>query len=407
MRILYVNTYFCGGGAEKVVQQLFYGMKKKGIETYCLVGRWQKDIPDDVQIVYSNFLERSITTLTGSILSNTLLKTVRAKKEIIRIVKEKNIDIVHFHNIHGNYLGIADLQEISKYCKKIVITMHDMWLITGCCPHAMECEEWYLSECNRCSGNEIMHSGKKYARKLLVYKERNFAKRGIYFVTPSKWLKSCCQQGYLKYENVRVINNGIDMSQYKVWDKSEIRQKYHLPENKRIILFSANGVENPYKGFVYLKKALEMIVEKEKYALLVVGNKSNEKVDLPYDIYDLGYITDAKVMNEIYASADLFVLPSMADVFPFTVLESMASGTPVLAFKTGGIPEEVVEEVGWLIPRGDSNALADKMKFIFDDDKELKDKTAKCRLYVEENFAEDIMLHNYKMLYDELIESQV
>lgn len=407
MRVLYVNTYFQGGGAEKVVRQLFYGMQKERIETFYLVGRWQKNIPDDVSVIYSDLLERSITTLAGNILNNTLLKTVHAKREIIRIIREKNIDIVHFHNMHGNYLGIFDLQEIKKFCKKIVITMHDMWLITGCCFHAMECQEWHMSSCKRCYGNIILKNGKKYAGKLLTYKEINFSGQGIYFVTPSKWLKNCCQQGYLLHEDVRVINNGIDVVQYRVWNKREIRKKYHLPENKRIILFSANGIDNPYKGFRYLKKALEMVPEKEKYILLIVGNKNKEKIDLPYDVYDMGYVKDFHIMNEIYSAADLFILPSMADVFPFTMLEAMASGTPVLAFATGGIPEAVSEEVGWLVPKGNSSVLATRIRDIFADVDILKAKTEKCHLYIEEKFSENIMIRNYKKLYEEITGSRV
>lgn len=407
MRILYVNTYYSGGGAEKVARQLYYGMKKKGIETFFLAGRLQKNIPEGIGVIYSDFFGRFVTTLEGTIIPNTLLRTDHARKEIIRIVLDKKIDIVHFHNLHGNYFGISDLQEIKKYCKHIVITLHDMWLMTGCCPHAMNCKEWYLSACEKCDGNAVLQHGKRYAGRLLAYKESNCAGRGIFFVTPSKWLAQCCQQGYLKRENVRVIYNGIDMNEYKAWDKNEVRKKYNLPLNKHIIMFSANGIKNPYKGFTYLLTALQDCLEKEDYALLVVGNRKKDKIDLPYDVYDMGYTTEAKVMNELYASADLFILPSMADVFPFTMLEAMASGTPVLAFTTGGIPEAVTEETGWLVPKGDSNALADKIKTIFDDGDKLANKTEKCRSYIEDKFTEDIMLNNYKMLYDEMIGGQV
>lgn len=117
---------------------------------------------------------------------------------------------------------------------------------------------------------------------------------------------------------------------------------------------------------------------------------------MPFEVYDMGYIAEANVMNEIYAAADLFILPSIADVFPFTMLESMASGTPVLAFATGGIPEVVTKETGWLVPEGDSNALADKMKEIFNSGNKLKDKTEKCRFYIEDGFTEVMMLNNYK-----------
>lgn len=390
-----------------MARQLYYGMKKRGVETFFLAGRLQKNMPEDIGVIYADFLGRCVTTLEGTIIPNTLLWTVHARKEIIRIISDKKIDIVHFHNLHGNYIGISDLQEIKKYCKHIVITLHDMWLMTGCCPHAMNCREWYLSSCEKCHGNAVLRHKKGYAGRLLAYKRRNYAGSGMVFVTPSKWLERCCQHGYLNRENVQVIYNGIAIEEYRAWDKEVVRKKYQLPLNKRIIMFSANGIKNPYKGFAYLRMALQACQEKEEYALLVVGNKKNDRIDLPFEVYDMGYIAEANVMNEIYAAADLFILPSMADVFPFTMLESMASGTPVLAFATGGIPEVVTKETGWLVPKGDSNALANKMKEIFNSGNKLKDKTEKCRFYIEDGFTEVMMLNNYKKLYDELMGEQV
>ena len=405
MKILYINTYWNGGGAEKVARQLYYGMRNRGAEVFFLAGRQQKKIPKEVNVIYTSFLERCATTIKGGMLSNTLLKTKHAQKEIIRTIVEKNIDIVHFHNLHGNYFGISDLKEIGKYCKNIVVTLHDMWVMTGCCPHAMECTEWYLQECRKCRGNAAMNSGKVYAGQLLDYKKKYFVQNHICFVTPSEWLKECCMKSYLRSENLRVIHNGIDIQLYQTGNKREIRKKYHLPDSKNILLFSANGITNPYKGFDFLKKGLQQLRDKGKYFLLIVGNKEQKDLGLSYEVFDAGYVTDEKIMNELYAAADLFILPSMADVFPFTMLESMASGTPVLAFDTGGIPEAVTSEAGWIVPQGDSSALANEIENIFADKDELKVKADRCHAYIEENFTDELMLNNYSELYKELLSS--
>ncbi len=404
MRILYVNTYFNGGGAEKVMRQLYYGIKSDEFETYCLVGRLQKNIPEDVEIVYKGFVGRCITTLAGLCLNNTLLRAKHTRNVIIECIKKNKIDIVHFHNLHSNYIGISDLEEICKYCKKIVVTLHDMWMLTGGCAYPFECLKWIKEgNCNGCNGNISMQHGKIYASVLYRYKRSFFSNKGFWFVTPSEWLYLCCQQSYLYKENIKIINNGISIKNYKEHNKDTMREKYGLPNSKNILLFVANGLNNIYKGFSYLSDALMRLPDKDKYVLLVIGNKEGNALMMPYEIFDMGYVGDEAVLSELYSAADLFVLPSMVDTFPFTPMEAMASGTPVLAFDTGGISEIVSEEVGWLVPKGDSQALADKITALFKDRSELKEKTNKCRPYVEYNFSEEMMLDKYRTLYRELM----
>lgn len=403
MKVLYVNTYFHGGGAEKVMRQLYNGMQTKDIVTYCMVGRVQNDIPSGVQIIYEDFWGRAVTTAIGSTLRNTLLKTYVARKRIIEFVQKENIDIVHFHNLHSNYIGISDIIEIKKYCKHIIVTLHDMWILTGGCAHACECEKWINNECRQCKGNYSMQSF-SYSSKMFQYKKKYFENKGIYFVTPSMWLADLCKSGYLKNENLQVIHNGIDLGKYKTCSKPDVRNKYGLPQEKKILIFVANGLNNIYKGFPYLKKALDMIEEKEKYALLIVGNKKDEQLEFPFEMYPFGYVSCEKKMNELYAAADLYIHPSMADVYPFTPMESIASGTPVLAFSTGGIPEIVDEEVGWLVSPGDSVALKNKIEDIFakENQTEYMEKQKRCESYSQENFNIEYMIDKYKKLYIQL-----
>lgn len=404
MRILFVSTYFYGGGAEKVMRQLYYGIKEENIETYCIAGRLQKDVPADVEIIYHDFFGRCITTLVGECFNNTLFKTKRARKAIIEFIQDKKIDIVHFHNLHSNYMGISDLEEIRKYCKHIVITLHDMWMLTGECAHSFECTKWYSDNyCHNCEGNDNLRRGKRFASSLLNYKQKYFRGKGFYFAAPSEWIYRCCKKSYLQEENIRVINNGISLSNFVCRPKSVVRKKYNLPEDKHILMFAANSIHNVYKGFSYLVDALQIIPDKDQYALLTVGNTKQGMFDLPYDCYNMGYIQDECTLSEIYAAADLFILPSVADNFPFTAMEPMASGTPVLAFETGGIPEIVTESVGWLVPPRDSKALADTIMNIFANPEELMAKTSLCREYIEAHYSEDQMLSNYIKLYKEIM----
>lgn len=404
MRILFVSTYFHGGGAEKVMRQLYYGVKDENIETYCMAGRVQKNVPDDVKIIYQDFIGRCVTTLVGGLFNNSLFKTARAKKKIIEFIKENHIDIVHFHNLHSNYIGISDLEEIRKYCNHIIITLHDMWMLTGVCAYSFECTKWHSDNyCRNCGGNDNLHKGKLLAPSILNYKKKYFGDKGFCFVAPSEWICRCVKKSYLQAENIRVINNGISLDNFVCHPKSVVRRKYHLPEDKHILMFAANSIQNVYKGFQYLLDALQQIPDKDRYALLIVGNAKQAQTDILYDCYNMGYIQDESVLSEIYAAADLFILPSVADNFPFTAMEPMASGTPVLAFETGGIPEIVTESVGWLVPARNSAALADKITEIFLNPDELESKASGCRRHIEDRYSDVMMFNHYQELYEEIM----
>lgn len=407
MNILYINTYYNGGGAEKVMRQLYHGVHADDTNTYCMVGRLQEHVEADVRMIYTSFLGRAITTASGALLRNTLLYTPHAVREIIRCIDENDIDIVHFHNIHSNYLGLRDLQTIRQHCPHIVITLHDMWTLTGGCAYAFECDRWSTAACKSCDGNESM-TGFRMSSFVLQEKVRALAGRGIQYVVPSQWLEQCCQESYLRNEAVSLIYNGISMEHFREHDQVEARRKHGLPSNKHLLLFAANGVDNVYKGFRYLREALLQIPNKQDYALVVVGNQGKAPLDLPFDIHAVGYIRDEVTLSELYSAADLFILPSVADNLPFTPIESMASGTPVLAFETGGIPEIVTDEVGWTVPMRDVQSLVDQIEQIFREDRreEYLRKRSACRGRAEQLFDEQMMFRQYEELYRRMLRTQ-
>ncbi len=406
MKILYVNPCYWGGGAERIARQLYLGLKDKNTQTFFLSGRYQENIPTHVDVIYDSFLRRGVSAVLGIINHNVLFRTFRARRKIIDIIKKEKIDIVHFHNIHGNYLGPLDLKVIRKYCPNIVFTMHDMWLLTGCCPYAMECEKWIDSQsCYKCTGNSFLKKGTRRASIYLKCKEQSFINSNYILTSPSKWLIDCCGKSYLKDKNIFLIPNGVDIDVFYPRAKRETRKKYGIPLDKNILLFSAHKIGSPYKGVKYLLEALERLKDTEKYCLLTVGTQG-EEIDLPYEMINVGFVNDDNTMSELYAAADIFITTSMADNFPLTVLESMASGTPVLAFKTGGIPEAITEETGWIVEQGNSVALAEKIEDIFSRKEELTSIGKMCRKHIETKYSLIKMFHEYRELYKKTLDEE-
>jgi glycosyltransferase involved in cell wall biosynthesis len=144
-------------------------------------------------------------------------------------------------------------------------------------------------------------------------------------------------------------------------DKKVLRQKYGIHPDKRLVLFGAadTGTENKNKGFAFLMEALKWL-EGNKYCLAVFGN-AGENIEFPseFEVSLLGFISDEHKLAEIYNMADVFVNPSMQESFGYTVCESMACGTPAVAFPIGGLGEQIShKENGYLAEFKDAEDLA-------------------------------------------------
>lgn len=402
MKVLYVNTAYYGGGAEKIARQLYDGMYKTYyIDTIFLAGKTKKS--NEIEVIYGNKLVPNILNEVRSRAFNGVrLRDLYTRKKILSIIKKEKIDIVHFHNIHGNYIGIEDIKVISEYCN-VVWTLHDMWSMTGHCAHPINCEEWVLSGCEKCRQKKLYPPIQwNCTKRLLSKKQECFKGTSIHYVVPSEWLKIQCNRSFLKNEDVVVIKNGVDLHQFQMLNKKEIRKKLQIPEERFVIVFSANDILSPYKGADVLQKALNMLPEKNNYYLIMLGNGILPGLDNNLEFLSIGKIRDDSVMNEYYSAADLFIIPSKAENFPCVVLESLASGTPVLGAAIGGIVEQIDNEVGWTFESGNAMDLCDKIIMI-SKKSEIDNMRFSCRKKAERVFSIEEMLDKYYKLYIKIV----
>lgn len=184
-------------------------------------------------------------------------------------------------------------------------------------------------------------------------KKQLFSDLDLTIITPSRWLAEQVKQSFLKDYPIKVIHNGIDLSVFYP-RKTDFRKKYHL-ENKYILLGVAFGW-GPRKGldvFIRLAKRLDP----EKFQIVLVG--TDKKVDkiLPENIISIHRTSNQTELAEIYSAADLFVNPTREENYPTVNMESLACGTPVLTFRTGGSPEIIDEGTGVVVEYGDEEAL--------------------------------------------------
>lgn len=270
----------------------------------------------------------------------------------------KEADIIHLHWVNNGFLSLKYIEKLKRLKKPIVWTMHDMWAMTGGCHHSRECEN-YQQQCGNCfylkkpNPNDISHS-------INLKKQKAYENLDITFIACSNWLAERARKsGLLANRRIEVVPNPINTDVFKPDDKNRSKKAFGLAEDTICISFVAADVGNVRKGFEYLRKALWKIKEVNplwvgRVKLLVMGEEKTEiSIDLPFDYTFTGYLTDEKKIIEFYNASDVFVLPSLEENLPNTIMEALTCGVPSIAFNVGGIPD--------LIDHGQNGYLANYM----------------------------------------------
>jgi glycosyltransferase involved in cell wall biosynthesis len=179
-------------------------------------------------------------------------------------------------------------------------------------------------------------------------KQQMLEGRRVTFVTCSQWLGAEARKStLLASQDITMIPNPIDTHRYRPTDKKKARQSLELPIDGHIILFASQRVTNPNKGMQYLIKACKQIVSEhpdccDNTSVAILGGHAEEIAhQLPFPTYALGYVNDEQRIIAAYNAADVFVLPSLSENLPNTIMEAMACGVPCVGFRVGGIPEMI------------------------------------------------------------------
>lgn len=371
MKILTINTrYIGGGGAAYIANTLHKEINKiEGYSSTFLYGRGIDGDENSKRIIYPKM--DYLSALSYRLLGKELNFNKNIEEEI------KNCDIVHLHNIHGYYIDYVKLFKLlKKYNKKIIWTLHDMWPITGRCGYSFGCEKW-KENCGKCENKKaypisiVDRSKKELETKRKVI--GSIDKENMTIVTPSKWLANMCKDSYLNKFNIIDIPNGIEHKEVEK-SKDELRKKYDLSQDDKVVLFVAADTRDERKGIKYI---LDIIPKCKDYKFISIGKEID---GISFDNFiQLGYIKNRYSINEIYSMADVFVIPSLDENFPTTVLEAFANSTPVVGFNIGGIPEQIDKNVGNVVNNISSDELQRSIIKILKDKEILKEYSIEAR----------------------------
>jgi glycosyltransferase involved in cell wall biosynthesis len=380
MKIAMLNTSDRRGGAAVAAYRLKEALSASGIGVKLVVREKITPDPDVISMDNSGlrrninrfrFLwERLVIFLHNGFSRERLFKVSLADTgiDVSRLPEIREADIIHLHWFNHGFLSLRSLDKLLALGKPVVWTMHDMWGATGICHYSWACER-YREGCGHCPFLHSSRSGDLSAR--IFRRKRVLYRENITLAPVSEWLAGKCRESALTHDlPVRSIPNPIDTDFFSPGDRAEARRAGGLPTDTPIVLMGAARLDDPVKGFSVLKKALHLIQPdtRQKIQLVLFGSMKDEEAtlaDIPVACTWLGQISAPEQLRTLYRAADCFLAPSLEDNLPNTVMESLACGTPVAGFRTGGIPEMVDHlENGHLAPRGDAPQLARSIEWV-------------------------------------------
>jgi glycosyltransferase involved in cell wall biosynthesis len=409
MKILLLSTYDIRGGAARAAFRLCEGLIAAGNVVKMLVQSKSGNAgfveqPD-------HFSYRRFSKIRGYLdLIPAFIKTGKKvlfsigwlpSHAVIKKINDFNPDIVHLHWINKGFVNLRSLVGIRK---PVIWTLHDMWAFTGGCHYAYDCDR-FITGCGLCpilrSGKEKDMSRHLYNRKKEIYQ----LIPSLTIVTPSHWLTGLAKKsGIFGSHPVITVPNAINVNIYRNTNRNLAKKSLGLPEHKKLILFNAmNATSDERKGYKYLISALKSMNMSDVEVVIVGADRLSGTEPSGLKVHLLGFVKDTKTMVDSYNACDVFVLPSLQDNLPNTVMESLACGTPVVAFNTGGIPDMIDHKInGYLAEYKSVDDLANGIKWcLYEADARALSDHARQKVLME--FAEEIVIQKHVNLYREML----
>lgn len=376
MKVVHINKADTGGGAAVAMCRIHAALLKEGVDSSIVVEQSRSGAQSAFSTSgsafergrdFAHFVAERLRILPHEKYASMRFNFSLASdgRDVSSHPVVRDADIIHLHWVNQGFISMKGLQALAALGKPIVWTLHDMWPFTGGCHYAGTCLE-FNEHCGFCPF--LRDPGKDdLSAELFKLKRATYQKMNLTVVSCSQWLNTLASSSSLFHKRTALaIPNPIDTSVFRPLDKALCRAQLGLPTDKKLVLFGAAKVSDIRKGYRYLVEALRIIANSfpsvaSHTELVVFGQLDDSIKDLgvEFKVHSMNFISSTERLVQLYNAADAFVLPSLQDNLPNTVVESLACGTPVVGFRNCGVPEMVVHgKTGYLAEPKNSLSLA-------------------------------------------------
>lgn len=322
---------------------------------------------------------------------------------LLKTKEYKEADIIHFHTFHNAKMSLPFLARIASE-KKVVITLHEAWFMTGRCVYFYDCDKW-KSGCNNCenlgSHFPFLEDNCNMMWKL---KKDLFKNLDVDLVYSSLWMDKLVKNSPIlnHHKHTHMISFGIDTKKFDAIDYETAREKLDLNKDSVVVFLRAQG-KNSAKGTNYVIEALKMLKTKRDVTILTCdGVGLLDEVKDKFRVIDLGKIKDDEMVVAMNA-CDIFLMPSISESFGFMALEAMACGKPVIIFDNTALPYVThAPDVGYLVKNLDSKDLSFAIKHLVEDDEDRRKRGKLSKELIKKEYSLDVYNNSLKKLYREV-----
>ncbi len=408
MKILYISSH-------DLVGQQFNGylllnaMRKMDIDARMYVHNLRVNKPD---VLYSPnspsvvFLNRILSRLERELSLHAILPVHSVN--LMRNSFYKEADIIHLQLIHASqFFSLLSLPRMGRE-KKLVLTLHDPWMLTGHCIYPMECERWKTG-CGHCPDlNRPVSIKTDTTAFMYKVKEKVMQETKIHFVVASRWMdQMAANSPILSHLPRSIIPFGLDTQIFKPLDKKMCRQILGLPEESFIVAF--RSVPYSFKGLEYIEKALLNLSSKKPISIITLDSAGLiPNLDNKFKILELGWVNHESDMAIALSAADVFLMPSIAEAFGMMAVESMACGTPVIVFEGTALPGVIQAPRGGIaVPSKDWKALKAAIENLMENTEFYGDLVRNGLEIVNEEYMVEKYVARHLDLYNRLIAPEI
>jgi glycosyltransferase involved in cell wall biosynthesis len=398
MRVLHLNTHASGGSYEYAAL-LCTALAEQGTESHLVC----KDSPpaEAGRLFLDRVIRRSYIYLSTEPWHGTRRLLLPPGHE-----EFAEVDIVHLHTV-ADWFNVPRWLETLPPRIGVVISLHDMWHVTGGCFLYRGCDR-YTDTCAPCPIlkpplNWVLAKDEQ-RRKLHAYRDRR-----AQFVANSHWLADLAEESAIVRAcgGVRVIPPGIDTTVFRPQDRNLCRKHLELPEDAFVIITGGASLTDENKNVPWLLEQLSHLPDLGGVIVVAFGGGA---VPVPdgLNVRFTGGIRDRNDLARLFAAADVFVSASLMETYGLTLVESMACGTPVVAPYVGGIPEASPDAQGAILyaPQDAAELIGAIMKLR--DSQQLRERLGEAgRETTHVRNATGSFANRFAQLYRECISSRM
>lgn len=313
-----------------------------------------------------------------------------------KILVERRPDVVHLHGIRPMLVGTLAARLACN--PAIVSSLHGAYTLMALDPNgAINQKRLVLAKL--CHAMAFLLS----ARLILVCDSLKSEVRSVLAGVIGD------ANGFIE-RKVRIVHNGIDIPSTSGLETTrDLRKRLGIDLNT-VIVGTVSRLEEPKKGIGILLKAVAQLRTQNLDIHLVIAGDGYSRSFLERQADTLGLQSDTHFLGfveqpaSLYASLDIFVLPSCSEGFPLVNLEAMASGIPVVTTNVGGTAEAVLDGVnGFVVPPNDVEALSAALERLYRSGSLRRKMGQEGRRIFESWFSARTMVDKIVKVYDEVL----